>query len=216
MDRSAPIQNGCTKVIYILSVFFFQCSTHQETEKATTAEPESSIAEPDTQVIDKVLFQKMSQGSLEDNLMSTGESVLSSEGSVYCLSDENPTEDETITMPFQRVTSTKYYCFICKSKMDLRDDSSNTRLQVFIERVLFIPYRNRCKIHMNKNRFYEDEISKMKVFSEESDIKKSEIKKYLDNLSEKLDECLHDKVKGFSISEESVYWACLGASFKNL
>ena len=131
-------------------------STHQESEKAATAEPESLIAEPDTQIIDQDLSQKMSQTSLEGNEKSIGESVLSSEGSIYCPSDENPTEDETIKMPFQRVTSTKYYCYICKSKMDLRDFPLNARLQVFIKRGLFIPYRNRCcKIHMIKNRFYE-------------------------------------------------------------
>lgn len=114
-------------------------------------------------------------------------------------------ETETIVMPFKRVCFSKAYCFICKTQEKLRDVPFQARIQVFVQRRLFIPKRNRCCLkHLIGKKFYEDEIDGMVVFSDESVIDADEIKKFLDQLTIDVGLGLHDKIGGHSISDERI------------
>ncbi|XP_051171004.1 uncharacterized protein LOC127287892 isoform X2 [Leptopilina boulardi] len=68
---------------------------------------------------------------------------------------------------------------------------------------LFIPKRNRCcSEHIIKKRFYEEEFSNMLVVSTESEIDVDEFKKFINQLSNKVDARFHHKIGEYAISEE--------------
>ena len=133
-------------------------------------------------------------------------SQVTDSGSIYIPPDGYQCEEiEKITMPFQRVISSKSYCFICKSIKDIHDVPFNARIQVFVKRRIFIPKRNRCcSKHLIRNRFYEDEVQAMFVYSNESIIECTELRIFLDKLSSEIDSRLHNKIGDFAISEERV------------
>lgn len=52
--------------------------------------------------------------------------------------------DDFIEVPFQRVASTHKYCIICQKTTDLKTICLETRIQLFIEKQIFIPKGDRC------------------------------------------------------------------------
>ena len=58
-----------------------------------TSESANSSNEPDTKEIEQELVQRFSQTSVEENEKLTNESSLTSEGSLYCPSDESISEN---------------------------------------------------------------------------------------------------------------------------
>lgn len=93
-----------------------------------------------------------------------------SQYSVYSLSDGNMCHKMETTV----VVSTKACCFICTStnKEALFDLPLESCLQVFIRHHLYISIRNRCCPNdMIKKRFYNNEISKMIIYSDEYEMR---------------------------------------------
>lgn len=55
-----------------------------------------------------------------------------------------------------------------------------------------------------EKRFYEEEVSEIEIFSKECSIEVSELTKFLDTLSDKVDARLHDQIGEYAISEERI------------
>lgn len=120
-------------------------------------------------------------------------------------SEATPQNIEVEEMPFARSVSSHGYCFICQSKSDLHDVTFEARIQVFVKRRIFIPKRNRCcSIHTIKNRFYESEVGKICIYSNISLVEITELSKFMDVLSVKVDSQLFDKIADFFISDDNL------------
>lgn len=121
-----------------------------------------------------------------------------------------------IEMPFSRVIITRSYCFICKSKDDLHDISFEARMQAFVKKRIFIPKRNKiCSKHIIKKRFYEEELNLLRIYSPECSVELTELEKFLDELSNKVDTRLHEKIAEYAISEERMH-ALTGHSWDDI
>lgn len=132
------------------------------------------------------------------------ESQTSSEASVYV---EPPVKDpsETVKMPFNRVVASKKRCFICNSVQNLRDVPFDARIQVFMKNRIFIPKRNRCcKNHLLGKRFYDNELSEMTIFSNESEIEVEEVQNFMEKLSKNAVARVIDKIGNLDMSDERV------------
>lgn len=192
--------------------------TIEVTEQLGEALSQCSVENSDhSEIPSEPASQHVSQCSMEDNDQSevpssgpdsqhlfTSSQQSSEPGSDYHYSqDVTSPKKDTVTMIMDRVCITKSQCFICKSTTGLIDVPFQARLQVFIKRRLFIPKRNRCcSDHLIKKRFYDNTILEFRVQSDESEIEIEELKTFLDSLSNKVDERLHDKIGEFSISSE--------------
>ncbi|KAL3281816.1 hypothetical protein HHI36_005016, partial [Cryptolaemus montrouzieri] len=81
----------------------------------------------------------------------------------------------------------------------------NYRIQVFVKKRIFIPKKNRyCKIHLIKNRFYEQVLSNIDGTTAERSIEPSGIGHFLNNSSDKVDNTLHKKIKVFKLCDERI------------
>ncbi|KMQ86993.1 vacuolar protein sorting-associated protein 13c [Lasius niger] len=123
---------------------------------------------------------------------------------------------EIIEMSFPRVIMSHAYCFICRSRDDIRDVPFEARMQAFVKRRIFIPRRNKCcNKHLIKKRFFEEEVAEIRVVSNECSIEVTEIKKFMDKLFNKVNARLHEHIGDYSISEERVK-ALTGHTWENI
>ena len=119
-------------------------------------------------------------------------------------------------MAFARTVNTHAYCFLCKSRENIGSVPLNARLQVFIKKRIFIPYNNRCcKNHLIKNRFYKDLLHNIVPISNESSIQTNELGKFLDCLSDKVDDSILGNIKECSMSDETIF-ALTGFTGENI
>ena len=89
-------------------------------------------------------------------------------------------------------------------------------MKVFIKKRIFIPYNNRCcKNHLIKNRFYEDVLHDIIPISNESSIQTNELRKFLDCLSDKVDDSILGNIKECSMSDERIF-ALTGFTWENI
>lgn len=125
-------------------------------------------------------------------------------------------EVEVVEMPFHRVVSTHAYCFICASVTGIETVPFEARIQVFVDKRIYIPGGNRCcSIHLIKDRFFEDELDDIRIFSNSSVIPVTEIHKFLEKLSTDVDSELHNKIGEYTISEERIQ-AFTGYTWENI
>ena len=101
--------------------------------------------------------------------------------------------------------STHSYCFLCKSNIDLEDVPFTARIQVFVQRRIFIPARNRCcRKHVINNRFYNDEVDEITVYSNESLINITEVEAFMEKLSDESVSELHNRIGKLTLSDERI------------
>ncbi|KMQ85209.1 reverse transcriptase-7, partial [Lasius niger] len=155
--------------------------------------------------------EQVADGSQQQNQVTTTTTTTSSQSSQPSTDDSSFILDlessnvECVEMPFNRVFISHAYCFICKSKTDLHDVPYAAQMQVFVKRRIFIPKRNRCcSKHLIKNRFYEDEVDQIQIFSNESSIEITELAAFMEKLSDEVDFQFHDHIGKYAISEERV------------
>lgn len=124
----------------------------------------------------------------------------------YVVRLREPTERETIEMPFTRVVATHKYCCVC-----LVPDKNyvvvpfKARLQVFISSRIFIPKSNRCcPEHLISDRFYADEIPKLHIVSSTCTIDSGELTSFLNSLSENCNNSILDRVDDNNLSDERI------------
>lgn len=117
-------------------------------------------------------------------------------------------ETEKVELPFNRVISTHNYCFVCgfgkkQPETTLRRVPLEARIQVFTLKRLFIPKGNRCcSSHLINDQFYEDEIVKMKMWSNFSEIEVTDLTNFLKHMSINTDKTILDKIGEYSLSED--------------
>ena len=105
---------------------------------------------------------------------------------------------------------------MCKSRENIGSVPLNARLQVFIKKGIFIPYNNKCcKNHLIKNRFYEDLLHNIVPISNELSIQTNKLEKFLDCLSDKVDDSIHGNIKKCSMSDERIF-ALTGFTWENI
>ncbi|KAF5303668.1 hypothetical protein FQA39_LY09915 [Lamprigera yunnana] len=97
---------------------------------------------------------------------------------------ERKKEPEYTTMPFLQTASTHACCCLCFAKTQLTTIPEQARLQAFNLKRVYIPQGNRCcQDHLIKNRFYESELEKIKPVTNECQIPKGELTKFIESLS---------------------------------
>lgn len=110
-----------------------------------------------------------------------------------------------VSMNFDRVIISKRFCFICHGNTNLVDVPFQTRMQVFQKKRIFIPKRNRCCVkHIIGKFLYEDELDVIRIHSRECEIEVSEVKRFLDKLSEDVDRRVIDKIGMMKMSDQRV------------
>lgn len=78
-------------------------------------------------------------------------------------------------------------------------------MQSFIKMKLHMLIGNRCcQIHLIRNQFYDEDRSRLKVYSNLLNLSASELTKMMKNLSIKCDSTLYDKIEDFSLSEKQL------------
>lgn len=125
-------------------------------------------------------------------------------------------EKEMVELSFPRPVSTHKYCFLCGKSLDISVVPFEARKQVFNKQRIFIPDGNRCcRDHLIKKRFYDDEITRIRVVSNASLVSTDDISRLLTSISLSVDRTLVDQIGDFSISEERLV-AFTGLTWENL
>jgi len=136
--------------------------------------------------------------------------------SIQLKSEVNESNDERIEVEIQRTVSTHKYCCICSATKNITVIPEEARMQSFIKMRLYIPAGNRCcRTHLIKNRFYEEDLSCLRVYSNSSNLSASELTKMMKNLSIKCDSTLYDKIGDFSLSEKQLF-TFTGLTWENI
>ena len=162
------------------------------------AEESEKRAVPDTQ---------QSTGSTESSECGGGDSQSSGNDPSYTTRIKPEQADgDMIEMPINRTVSTHSYCCICfKSDIKSRVIPLEARLQVYMKKRIFIPKENRCCTeHLIKNRFYDNEIQNISIFSNTLKIEKSELVQFLGEMSNRCETTLHQQIGNFALSEERI------------
>jgi len=112
---------------------------------------------------------------------------------------------EKIEVPIQRTVSTHKYCCLCSTTTNLSVIPEEARMQSYIKTKLHILVSNRyCRHHLIKNRFYDENLGFLKVFSNSSSLNASELIKMMESFSIKCDSSLYDKIGDYSLSEKQL------------
>ncbi|XP_058804597.1 uncharacterized protein LOC131674731 [Phymastichus coffea] len=118
---------------------------------------------------------------------------------------DNKKEEETIELPYRRITSTHNSCCLCGKKSGFISVPFEARHQVFVEKQIFIPKGNRCcTIHLINKKFYADEINNLTVVSHSSLVTVDDITKLFQAFTVTSDRELHHRVGDFAISEKRI------------
>lgn len=113
--------------------------------------------------------------------------------------------DERIEVQIQRTVSTHKYCCICSAIKNIIVIPEEARMQSFIKLRLHIPAGNRCcRTHLIRNRFYDEDLNRLRVYSNSSNLSASELTKMMESLSIKCDSTLYDEIGEFSLSEKQL------------
>lgn len=181
-------------------------SRNQRSLSDNVSQPEQSTPDPSLSVPRPTGKETLPNSQSSQYISESTSSQSTSQESQYSLyTPEENQEIELINMPFDRVVASHGYCFLCKNKEGLIDVPLQARIQVFVERRLFIPKRNRCcSSHLIKQQFYKDEISKMIIYSNESLIDIDEVKIFFEKLSDNVQSDLHGQIGSHLISDERI------------
>lgn len=78
-------------------------------------------------------------------------------------------------------------------------------MQSYIKKKIYIPAGNWCcQTHIIKNRIYEKDLVRLKVYSNIASLSALELSKVMETLSIKCDSTLFDKIGKFSLPEEQI------------
>jgi len=95
---------------------------------------------------------------------------------------------------------------VCYKTQDLTVVPKQARIQSYIKKKIYIPEGNRCcKAHLIKNRFFDEELSRLRVYSNSTKLKSFELSELLESLSIECDTMILDRVGDFSLSEEQIH-----------
>ncbi|XP_008553228.3 uncharacterized protein LOC103575255 [Microplitis demolitor] len=124
--------------------------------------------------------------------------------------------DDFIEVPLQRVASTHKYCIICQKTTDLMTICLETRIQLFIKKLISIPTGNRCcSMHLIGNYFYKDDLLRLRIVSNTSNVEKTELTLFFNTLSNKSQSSIFDRMNELDMSEDQVK-TLTGISWENI
>lgn len=114
--------------------------------------------------------------------------------------------DRYIELPFKRVLSTHKYCFLCGSTVNkIVTVPFEVSLHVFARRRVFIPNGNRCcPSHLLKQRFFEEDLNRLSIYSNSSTLDIEEVEKFLEQMLIHMNASIFNKIGDFSLSEEKL------------
>lgn len=115
--------------------------------------------------------------------------------------------EECIEVQMKRTVATHRYCCVCSvSNQNLVVVPQDARMQCFIKKRIFIPNGNRCcSDHLIKKRFYTENLNHLKVYSNWSNLRSSELSKMMESLAVECDSTLLDKMDDFRITDEQLF-----------
>lgn len=112
---------------------------------------------------------------------------------------------ERVEIPIQRTISIHKYCCLCSAAMNLTVILEEVRMQSYIKMKIHIPAGNRCcRTHLIKDRFYDEDLGLLKVYSNSSSVSPSELSKMMESLSIKCYSILYDKLGDYSLSQKQL------------
>lgn len=134
--------------------------------------------------------------------VSSSQSSVNDPTLVFSKSPEVQPPKELIELPIKRTLISHTRCCVCSEKKNnLNVVPDVARKQLFKEKKIFIPKGNRCfSNHLIKKRFYEEDLNKIKVFSNSCKLEVSEITNLLDQMVVDSNFEIHDKVCTLELS----------------
>ncbi|XP_066253417.1 uncharacterized protein [Euwallacea similis] len=118
-------------------------------------------------------------------------------------SDDSETDD-TLSLKIDCTFATDKYCIICAGNItsNLMLIPEKARCQSYAKRKLFIPVGDRCyRSYIIFDSFFEEDLMKIKVYSNISEITSKELPCMMENLAISCDKSLFDQVSDFSMPE---------------
>lgn len=113
---------------------------------------------------------------------------------------------EYIQIQMQRTVTTHKYCCVCYETQDLTLVPKQSRIQSYVKKRIYIPESNRCcRTHLIKNRFFDKELNRLRVYSNFTKLKSSELSELLESLSIECDTMILDRIGDFSLSDEQIH-----------
>ena len=92
--------------------------------------------------------------------------------------------DERIQVQIHRTISTYKYCCVCSFRNAITVVPEDARMQAFIKMKIYIPAGNRCcQSHSIKYRFYDENLSRLRVHLNSSSLTASKMTKMMKSLS---------------------------------
>ncbi|XP_066248319.1 uncharacterized protein [Euwallacea similis] len=116
----------------------------------------------------------------------------------------NEQAEELVSLEIDRTVATQKYCIICggNTTSNLILIPEKARCQSYAKRKLFIPIGDRCcRSHIIFDSFFEEDLMKIKVYSNISEITSKELSCMMENLAISCDKSLFDQVSDFSMPE---------------
>ena len=87
------------------------------------------------------------------------------------------------------------YCCVCYEAQDLTVVSKEARMQSYVKKRIYIPEGNRCcRAHLIKGRYFYEELSRLREYSNFVKVKDSELSELLEGLTIECDTTILDKV----------------------
>lgn len=184
------------------------------TSMPSSSEPSKQLSRNDEHTALSTIHNTPSDCSSISQPLSQGSSI---EDPTFQPPSDRPSSDEQyVLMPFKRPAATHKYCCICGAKSGLVVIPFQARLRLYIDERIYIPIENRCcPGHLLKDRLYADDIKKMAIISSLSYIPVTELKKFLDTLSLKVDETLLNKIGDYNMPEDRIF-AITGYTWENI
>lgn len=114
---------------------------------------------------------------------------------------------EYIHIQCQRTVATTHkYCCVCYETQDLTVVPKQARVQSYVKKRIYIPEDNRCcRAYLIKNHFFYEELSRLRIYSNYTKLKISDLSELLEGLSIECDSTIFDKIEDFSLSDKQIH-----------
>ena len=127
---------------------------------------------------------------------------------------------EHIRIQIQRSVATYKYCCVYYKAQDLTVVPKQPRMQSYVRKRIYIPEGNRCcRARLIKGRFFNEELSRLRVYSNFAKVKDSELSELLEGLTIECDTMILDRVENreFFIGRKSTsfYRFAMGKYYRN-
>ena len=102
--------------------------------------------------------------------------------------------------------ATHKYCCVCYEAQDLTVILKQAHMQSYVKKRIYIPEGNRyCRPHLINGRFFDEELSHLRVYSNFAKVRDSELSELLEGLTIECDTAILYKAGDFSLSEEKIH-----------